>query len=54
MRKVHKNKLHAKLGYPVEDIMYTTAKHINYSIKGRYRFVRAEIQQKANINCYKK
>ena len=33
-RKIHANKLHAKLGHPVEDMMHATDKHLHYIIKG--------------------
>ena len=32
-RKIHANKLHAKLGHPVEDMMHATEKHLHYIIK---------------------
>ena len=33
-RKTLVNKLHAKLGHPVEDRMRVTIKHLHYNIKG--------------------
>ena len=34
MRKIQKNKLHAKLDHPIEDRMCATAKHTNCGVKG--------------------
>ena len=53
-RKVHANELHANLGHPREYRMRATLKHLQYSIKGRYRFVRTALQRKSNRNCYTK
>ena len=34
MQKIYANDLHAKLGHPGEYRMHTTAKHLQYSVKG--------------------
>ena len=32
-RKIHAKKLHAKIGYPGKYMMYTTVKHLHYSVE---------------------